>query len=118
MIATLLELGGYATPAMVTAPKRLFCMVAFWASRTEMADYADALETDCSYAAALSYRPKHILYTLRPSDGTARVGVVCRATLGEGRGRGTDYFIAVARNNHLRCGEVARAQDETGSRRA
>ena len=53
---------------------------------TGAADYADALETDSSYAAALSYRPEHILHTLRPSDGTARVGVVCRATLGEGRG--------------------------------
>ena len=29
IIATLRELGGYATPAMITAPKRLFCIVAF-----------------------------------------------------------------------------------------
>ena len=28
-MATLPELGGYATSAMVAAPKRLFCMVAF-----------------------------------------------------------------------------------------
>jgi ribonuclease R-like protein len=38
MIATLLELGGYATPAMVTAPKRLFRMVAFGASRRTQYD--------------------------------------------------------------------------------
>src|SRR5829696_2534789 len=57
MIATLRELGGYATPAMVTAPKRLFCMVAFWASRTEMPPRTASGELPCTSLFSISASP-------------------------------------------------------------